>query len=115
MVRQQSCADDGAMKAGVVKLTVGLACVLVLSGCDVGLGGGVIVVNNTNRPLRIDGAELSAKNGTWQYGLNGCSDRDLIVLDANGDEYARIEAGWCEGELWTITGREKVTVAAQEQ
>jgi len=93
---------------------IGLICALVLGGCDVGLGGGVIFINRTGAPLTINQHELRPDGGSWNYSMSGCSQSDLVILDAAGDEYARIDAGWCEGETWTITGRDEVSVDAQE-
>lgn len=93
---------------------VALGCTLLLAACDIGLGGGVIIVNKTGDPLRIDGDELAADGGSWDYSMSGCSQSDLVILDAAGEEYARIDAGWCEGEKWTITGRDEVSVEELE-
>ncbi len=94
---------------------VGLVCGLVLSACDIGLGGGVLVVNKTDVPLFIDGYELTPEDGSWNYGMSDCSTSDLKILDEAGDEYARIGVPWCEGEIWTINGRDDVSVTSKDR
>lgn len=95
-------------------VSVALGLVLLLTGCDVGLGRSVIVVNQTSEPLTIDGDELRPNGGEWNYGFRGCSHVALEVLDADGEEYGQIDAGWCDGETWTIHGKGEVSVEKRE-
>ncbi|MBD3926012.1 hypothetical protein IEZ26_15420 [Nocardioides cavernae] len=99
------------MRLGV---SAALWCALLLAGCDVGLGRSVIVVNQTSEPLTIDGDELRPHGGRWNYGFQGCSHDALDILDAAGEEYAQIDVGWCDGEVWTITGPGEVSVEEEE-
>ncbi len=71
-------------------------------------------MNRTSEPLTIRGDELRPDGGEWNHGFQGCSEAPLEILDADGNEYAEIDAGWCDGEIWTITGRDEVSVADQE-
>ena len=94
---------------------VAIGCALLFAGCDLGLGRSVIVVNRTSETLTIQGDDLRPDGGEWNYGFQGCSSTALEILDADGEEYAQIDAGWCAGEIWTITGRDEVSVADQEE
>ena len=99
------------MRLGV---SAALGCTLLLAGCDVGLGRSVIVVNQTSETLTIDGSELEPHGGDWNYGFQGCGQAPIEILDADGEEYVEIDAGWCDGEIWTITGPGEVSVEDQE-
>lgn len=95
-------------------VSAALGCALLLAGCDVGLGRSVIVVNQTSEPLTIRGDELEPDGGEWNHGFHGCSQAPLEILDADGEKYVQIDAGWCDGEIWTITGPGEVSVEGQE-
>lgn len=100
-------------KAGSFVAAIG--CTLLLAACDGGLGRSVIVVNETSEPLTIDGDELRPNGGQWNHGFQGCSHAPLAILDADGEEYAQIDAGWCDGETWTIHGKDQVSVEDTEE
>ena len=53
---------------------------------------------------------LRSVDTRWTWQLRQC---DLKIVDAASGENARIEAPWCEGEIWTITGKDEVSVADQ--
>ncbi|MBD3925726.1 hypothetical protein IEZ26_13920 [Nocardioides cavernae] len=74
------------------------------------------MVNQTSEPLTIRGDELRPDGGEWNHGFQGCSRAALDVLDGDGDgeEYVQIDAGWCDGEIWTITGPGEVSVEDHE-
>ena len=82
---------------------------MLLAGCDSGLGRGVIVVNRTSETLTIQGDDLRPDGGEWNHGFQGCSSAALEILDADGEEYAQIDVGWCAGEIWAILGKDEVT------
>lgn len=103
------------MRLTARSVVAAIGCALLFAGCDGGLGRSVIVVNETSETLTIDGDELRPNGGEWNYGFQGCSRAPLEILDAGGEEYAEIEAGWCDGETWTIHGKDDVTVADTEE
>ena len=111
MVPVKRWPDDGEVIMQKRKTRfIALGCLLLLSSCDLGLGDSVIVVNSTDQPLFIDDSKVSKNGGRWNYGFSGCGQADLVFLDAAGEEYVRIDTGWCAGETWTITGRDEVSL-----
>lgn len=98
------------MSASPRSFVIAIGCALLLAGCDSGLGRSVIVVNRTSETLTIQGSELGPHGGEWNHGFQGCGQAPIEILDADGDEYAQIDAGWCTNEIWAVLGRDEVTL-----
>lgn len=99
------------MHAGATRVVLALTSMVLLLGCDQGLGGGVTVINESPDAVTIYGQRIGPDGGRWRYEGSGCGKAPLVFLDTAGTEYARIDAGWCAGETWVITAEGEVSTS----
>ena len=79
-------------------------CAATLGGCDRGLDEVITIVNESPKPLRFQATTLEPDGDTYRYHVPGCDNQPLSFVTEGGVEYARLDAEYCPGQRWTITG-----------
>jgi hypothetical protein len=103
------------MKRRALLLGLGLVLMVGLTACvPEKLGGGFIIVNESDQPLFFATARIPPNGGTYKHGIQGCGRPGLELHDSRGDVVVRLEEEFCAGQVWTIFGPDDYTLESAE-